>query len=130
MGGLHIIYNKPISCHFHITNNMFSIKIDDLDPFLDATTLFAEIVNDEICLKISPSTFSIISRYQHPLFFAMMIMPPPFFAEYSVDRNHNSKISLSAFHNAMLEGQSFCSSMTIHVHEQENNIHLIFEPSS
>ncbi|CAK9328874.1 unnamed protein product [Citrullus colocynthis] len=107
---------------------MFSIKVDNLDPFLDATSLFTEFINDEICVKFSPSTFSIIARYQCPPFFAMMFMPHPLFAEYSVDRNHISRISLRCFHNALLEGQSY-SSMSMHLQEPQNSILLKFEPS-
>ncbi|KGN61523.1 hypothetical protein Csa_006491 [Cucumis sativus] len=107
---------------------MFSIKVDNLDPFLDATSLFTEFINDEICLKFSPSTFSMIARYQCPTFFAMLFMPHPLFVEYSVDRNHISRISLRCFRNALLEGQSY-SSMSIHLREPQNTILFKFEPS-
>ena len=108
---------------------MFSIKIDDIDPFLDATILFAELTHDEICLKFLPSTMSIIVRYECPIFFVTMSLPQPLFVEYSVDRNHISRISLLSFYSALLECQT-SAALNIHLQEDQNKILLTFEPSS
>ncbi|KGN45637.1 hypothetical protein Csa_005027 [Cucumis sativus] len=107
---------------------MFSIKIDKLDPLLDAISLFTDIVNDKICLKFSLSTFSIIARYQHPFFFAMLFIPEPLFAEYFVGRDHILRVSLLSLHTALARGQTY-SSLRIHLQEEQNIICLAFEPS-
>ncbi|CAK9328867.1 unnamed protein product, partial [Citrullus colocynthis] len=107
---------------------MFFIKLQNLAPLLKATSIFTQLANDEVCLKFSPSMFSITAQFQSPPFIAMMLMDQPFFANYSIDQNHISKISLQSFHNALSEGQRFCT-MTIHLLEPLNRILLRFEHS-
>uniref|UniRef100_A0A9I9EHL4 Uncharacterized protein n=1 Tax=Cucumis melo TaxID=3656 RepID=A0A9I9EHL4_CUCME len=108
---------------------MFSIKIDDIYPFLETTILFVELTHKEICLKFLQSTLSIIVRYQSPIFIVMMSMPQPLFAEYSVDRNHISIVSLPPLHNALVDGETFAT-LNISIEEEQNKIFLTFEASS
>lgn len=110
----------------HRQDNMFLIRLEDIAPLLNATFLLNQI-SDDANLKISPSLFSIIASHRSPRFVAVLkIIPHRFFASYSVDRDHSSRISLHAFYSAMLDGTS-CPSMTIHL--LENRLILRFENS-
>ncbi|CAK9321110.1 unnamed protein product [Citrullus colocynthis] len=109
---------------------MICINVENIVPLTKAASMLSEI-GREVCLKFSPTMFTITtlpspspSPSPHK-FSAILILPSSSFANYSVDRNHSSKVSLRSFQNALLQGRRF-SSITIHLLEPLNRLLLRF----
>ncbi|KAG7013721.1 hypothetical protein SDJN02_23888, partial [Cucurbita argyrosperma subsp. argyrosperma] len=107
---------------------MFLVRLHHFDPLMEATSILAQISN-EADLKFSSSKFSLITSYPSRRFVATFQISHRFFANYFVDRNHSSRVSLQSFYNAMYAGIVF-SSMTIHFPETTSRMVLQFESSN
>ncbi|XP_023548334.1 uncharacterized protein LOC111807002 [Cucurbita pepo subsp. pepo] len=107
---------------------MFLVRLHHFDPLMEATSILAQI-SHEADLKFSSSKFSLITSYPSLRFVATFQISHRFFANYFVDRNHSSRVSLQSFYNAMYAGIVF-SSMTIHFPETTSRMVLQFESSN
>ncbi|XP_022156149.1 uncharacterized protein LOC111023105 [Momordica charantia] len=109
-------------------DTMFSIRVGNIGLLLHATSQLTEIA-DEVTVKLTPELFSMIASHRSSRFDVVLKLPRNFFTAYSVLLTHTSRISIHAFHTALLDA-STSPSMTIHIHDSINRFILRFENSS